>query len=267
MMPRPITTRVIAKCVRGGFTILEVMVSVAILAVSLSAIFAAQVGAVKAGVRSRNITTASLLARCKMGEVEEILAKEGLPAIDKEDSDACCEHAEVDNFKCEWSVKPIVLPDTGEEEGEEEGQEGSAGGGAGNSARDLLNDLQSGEGSTTGSSVVDSVLSGGFGGGGESGAFSAIIYPALKPALESQVRRATVKVLWKEGKKEKELEVVQYVVGNPAAIPGAPTTPGTPGSPGTPGTPGVPGLPGAPLGLPAIPGLPPGLPGLPGGGN
>jgi hypothetical protein len=37
------------------------------------------------------------------------------------------------------------------------------------------------------------------------------VYPELKPMLEASIRKVTVTVLWKEGKQERELEVVQYL--------------------------------------------------------
>src|SRR5690606_3853502 len=55
--------------VLGGFTLLEVMVAVAILALSLVAIFSSEGGAIRAGARARQMSAATLLARCKMAEV------------------------------------------------------------------------------------------------------------------------------------------------------------------------------------------------------
>jgi hypothetical protein len=38
------------------------------------------------------------------------------------------------------------------------------------------------------------------------------VYPILKPAFESQIRRATVTVMWKEGAAEQKFDVTQYLV-------------------------------------------------------
>jgi len=97
---------------RRGFTLLEVMMAVAIMAIALGAVFSAQAGSVKMAQRARKLGFASLLSRCKMGEIEEDLAKKGLPATLLSESDECCKDAPIDGFRCKWEVAPIVLPDT-----------------------------------------------------------------------------------------------------------------------------------------------------------
>jgi general secretion pathway protein I len=187
----------------AAFTLLEVMVAMAILALSLTTIYSSEAGAVKVARRARTTGMATLLARCKMGEIEEQIASEGLPALDDSGSDACCEEGEVEGYDCDWELVPIVLPDTmfaPEEEGE--------GGGALDtlaSARDEAKELDPTE-----------LLSGG-GFGGLASMALGFVFPVLKPAFESQIRRATVTVHWREGDVPHELEVTQYVVsGTPA---------------------------------------------------
>jgi prepilin-type N-terminal cleavage/methylation domain-containing protein len=97
---------------RQGFTLLEVMLAVAIMAIALGAVFSAQVGSVKMATRARKLDLANLLTRCKMGEIEEDLAKKGLPSILQTDSDKCCKDAPIEGFKCKWEISPIILPDT-----------------------------------------------------------------------------------------------------------------------------------------------------------
>ena len=43
-------------------------------------------------------------------------------------------------------------------------------------------------------------------------------YPVLKPSFESQIRRATVTVRWKEGSVAHDFDVTQYVV-SPEPVP------------------------------------------------
>ena len=54
-----------------GFTLIEVMVAVVILAVGMASLFTSEAGAVRIAQRARTTTIATLLARCKMGEIEE----------------------------------------------------------------------------------------------------------------------------------------------------------------------------------------------------
>lgn len=190
---------------RGGFTLLEVMVAVAILALSLTAIFSSEAGAAKMAHKSRKMGIACLLVRCKMGEIEEQIASEGLPAIFDSGSDDCCEDAEVDGFSCRWEINPIVLPDTmfgGDEDqpyDEEPEQEESTSPGMGDiDPMEML-----GGGAMDGVAMMAMELA----------------YPVLKPSFEAQIRRATVTVTWKEGSREHGFDVTQYLVAEqPPAI-------------------------------------------------
>ncbi len=198
---RPKRARVRAPGRReSGFTLLEVMIAVAILAIGMTAIFASEVQSIDAGTTAQGYNIATLLARCKMGEIEEEIANQGLPAIDAQGEDACCDGAEVDGFTCEWALDRVVLPDEALM-GEEEGDEGS-----------ILSD----PGSQTG--VLDGMLSGasplGASGGQDAMAEMAIgiAFPVLKPSIEEQVRRATVTVNWAHHRREMSFDVVQYIV-------------------------------------------------------
>lgn len=127
---------------RKGFTLLKVMLAVAIMAVSLAAVFSAEAGSVKMATRARRMSFATLLARCKMGELEEDLMKKGLPTVELKDSDNCCKDAPINGYKCQTSIVPIVLPDAmfggGEDDengkGKKPGSAGGLGGATGPSA-------------------------------------------------------------------------------------------------------------------------------------
>lgn len=100
------------KRAAGGFTLLEVMVAMAILAIALGALFASEAGSVRMAVRARKLGFASMLVRCKMGEIEEQIAKEGFPALFGEGEDNCCKDAEIQGFTCKWEIEPVAMPDT-----------------------------------------------------------------------------------------------------------------------------------------------------------
>src|SRR5262249_21601545 len=88
-----------------GFTLLEVMVAVAILGLSLTAILSAQAGSFAASAHARNISVATGLARCKMSEIEEHLLRDGYPELDEADNGVCCEGDETPNMRCAWKVE------------------------------------------------------------------------------------------------------------------------------------------------------------------
>ena len=189
-----------ARLRRLGFTLLEVLVAVAILGLSLSSIFSSEAGAIKVANRARRTSYATVLARCKLGEIEEKVMKEGLPAISAADTDECCECAEIEGFTCEWSIERIVLPDQVEEEGgvleDDEGSDPLAG------------------------VTAESLMEGGGGMGGLSEMAMSMAYPVLKTTIEEQVRRVTVSVHWQEGSRDHSFEVVQFLVADAAMAAG-----------------------------------------------
>lgn len=194
---------------RSGFTLLEVMIAVAILGISLAAIFSSEVGAANIAARARRQNVAVTLARCKMGEIEEIIAIEGLPALDKKDTDSCCEHAPVEGYECDWIVDRIILPEFGVGDDESEDDEG----GDGNNPRDIVNAAVD-EVTESGGPTEQAIA-------GDAGNLAMLAlqigFPILKPFLEEQVRRATVTVRWAEGPKQRGFDVTQYLVSDQPA--------------------------------------------------
>jgi general secretion pathway protein I len=61
----------------AGFTLMEVMVAIGILAISLTAIFSIQASSIQAAGRLKYITVATLLAQSKMIDIEKELTEEG----------------------------------------------------------------------------------------------------------------------------------------------------------------------------------------------
>ena len=183
---------------RNGFTLLEVIVAVAILGLSLVAIFGSESGAMRTTSRARHYHVATLLARCKMGEIEEQVGREGFPAVDDRERDECCEGAEVEGYRCEWSIEPVVLPS-------------DPASSQGSSQRPQTTDEQASAAMGRVGSAGDFLAGGGNRGGLEDMLLSVAV-PVLRPAIESQVRRANVTVRWDEGEVEHTLDVAQFLV-------------------------------------------------------
>ncbi len=100
------------SCARqGGFTLLEVMVSVAILGLSLTAILSAQFGAVKGVEHARYMSTATGLARCRMSEIEQQLTTEGFKELDEAGQGPCCEGDGEARISCEWRIEKPAFPE------------------------------------------------------------------------------------------------------------------------------------------------------------
>ena len=68
----------------AGFTLIEVVVALAIFGLMLSGILAAQAGLSASNKKAANMGEATTLARCKMTELEEKMLKLGYPALDPE---------------------------------------------------------------------------------------------------------------------------------------------------------------------------------------
>jgi general secretion pathway protein I len=295
-----------------GFTLLEVMVAVAILGLALTVVLSSQVGLFKSGTYGQHVSEAIGLGRCKMSELEEQFLKFGYPFIDTADEGPCCAGDDSRrDMTCSWKIETIELPqpvamnfgasDGGVNPAGSTGAVGFAsptststglgaigalagatmdpnlGSGAYGSPTSTLpfdpsmggglgapNGLPPGMPAPTGTldptAIIGSLSStsgGGLGalaGGGTAGAAGgvgalapmvmSIVYPSLKPMLEASIRKVTLKVSWREGIAQREVEMIQWVtspqtggflgdvLGSGSAYPGGMFPPGLGGLPG-----------------------------------
>jgi len=95
----------------AGFTLLEVMVSVAILSISLIVLFGFQGGTLQASGRAERMTIATMLARQKMVEIELDLEK-GMQAGEFPDERNEEEQFEepFNDFRWQMQIKKVELP-------------------------------------------------------------------------------------------------------------------------------------------------------------
>ena len=239
-----------------GFSLLEVMVALAIFGLMISGILAAQAGLAASNKKAGNMGEATGLARCKMTELEEKLIRLGYPAMDDVDNGVeCCDGAGTDTFTCDYKVEEIIMPDPPQ----------SAGFDADGGAAAKLMGLSADGGEPSAALDFDGGLGSignllGPGGNGQNGGAGglidmamSIVYPMMKPMMEASIRKITVTVNWKEGPKPQTFVLCQYVT-NPqsggfagglfgGADGGAPL-PGATGAPGTTPAPGG-GFPGS----------------------
>jgi general secretion pathway protein I len=196
-----------------GFTLLEVLVAIAILGLGLTVILSSQVGLFSGASRGQHLSMASNLVRCKMSEVELTLLKDGYPLTDQSDEGDCCEDDSSgagEGFSCSWKIERVELPTPPEM--------GMADGGLETDNLGPLGKLAEVE-ATQGASLGDNPDIGSLAetfteGSGSSGIASMVmgmVYPQLKPMLEASIRKVTVTISWKEGKNSRDLQVVQYL--------------------------------------------------------
>jgi general secretion pathway protein I len=186
-----------------GFTLLEVMVAVAILGLGLTAILSAQAGSFASSKYARSVSIATGLARCKMEEVEEKLRRDGFQELDENDAGPCCDDDDTSPMTCTWRIEKLELPEP------KFGQLDLGGG--------LDLSTPSSEG-TSGLPLPDTD-----GGAPDIADLMntalGIIYPTMQTIYQTSTRRVTVTVMWKDGSREQTIELVQWVVNSSALAP------------------------------------------------
>jgi general secretion pathway protein I len=213
----------------AAFSLLEVMVAVAILGLGLTVILTAQTGLFSSAKRAAQLSQAVGLARCKMGEIEVQLLEEGYQLTADNEEGPCCEDEDVKDMHCKWTVAPVMLPELAMGGGADAGAGSDLGASAeGESASSPLDSLSTtldktksdlGSGNTADAvSGLMGALGGANPGAGPSmgaGALApmalSLVYPQLKGMLEASIRKVTVQVVWKDGSTDRDLTVVQYL--------------------------------------------------------
>jgi general secretion pathway protein I len=193
-----------------GFTLLETVIALAILALALMAIFDLNSGAVANHVYTKRLTVAAFLARSKMTDLEQKLYDEGFSSDDDEESGDFSDEG-WPQFK--WRAKIIapktdgVSPDQlvgaifnlpmGGADGDMGGIAALFGGGAG----------ADGKGGSSGGPVPA--------GGGMAGMAAGMAQPMFNQMIDqltNAVREVHLTVTWREGKVVESMDVVTHVV-------------------------------------------------------
>ena len=206
-----------------GFTLLEVMVAVAILGLGLSAIFAAQAGALANVSHARELSQATGFARCRMSEIESDITLNGFAENDIAEAGPCCDNVNDGRMSCAWNVDRPEFPDAkfGELDLDSDLDLGSKSGSkAGGSGLSALSGLAQGKDIPQGGDVSQ-IAEGLMGDGGMldqvTNMLMGIVYPDLKATFEAGTRKITVTVSWNEGSLPQSFTIVQYVTNAKAA--------------------------------------------------
>ena len=211
----------------SGFTLLEIMVALAILSTTLVVLLRIVTNNVRATNHAKMTTAATFLARTKMVELEDQILYDGF--VEANENKAGSFKAEgYPQFRWETSIERIELPTNLAQKTQDEAREAT--------------DKAKGD--------PMAMMSGFLG-----GMMSAFIEP-IRIGLQESVRKVTVRVFWDEtGRRNQSFDVVQYLTdpakldlaltgGMPGGPAGQQTPPGGPTQPRPPGT-GGPFPPGA----------------------
>ena len=206
----------------AGFTLLEVMIAVAILSVSLMALSLTVIRSLRASHHARLMTQATFLCRLKFGEIEDEFVVDGF----KDDAGTVEKKGTFDDplfktFSWSYTMQKIELPNADQIQTAatkllQEKQK------AGESAAADVGGPRAGAAGASASS------------GGLSGSLGGVLGP-VKQMLEQGIRRVTMRVTWDEpGLPEQKVEVVTFYT-DMRRIPltpqlGAPVQPSTSGS-------------------------------------
>jgi general secretion pathway protein I len=234
-----------------AFSLLEVMMAVAILGGALTAILSAQASIAASNKIGNNLGMALSLGRCRMTEVEEKLLTFGYPDIEDIQTELpCCDQKDVTGFTCESRVQRVLMPNPPSlmnqsvdgglslSGGSPSAMLGGLAGGSPTALSTALGNLggigglsgmqqsMTSDGGfaslnleagvqTIGSSLMTQMGGGGAGTQGLLSMVMGFVYPFLKPMMEASIRKVTVVVRWNEGSKVKEFQLLQYVT-NPS---------------------------------------------------
>lgn len=207
---------------RRGFTLLEVMVAVAILGLGLTAILSAQTGAVSGTAHARNMSLAVGLGRCRMSEIEQELARDGFQEMDVVETGICCGDEEAPRVSCSWKIEKPLFPEPsyGELDLDTDVGSGELGplGMLAESEKngDKLIEPESGVqavadvlGGGDDQAGIGEVAAGGI--GAVASMVMSLVYPDLKILFETASRRVTVTTTWTEGSRSYDITLVQWI--------------------------------------------------------
>jgi len=215
-----------ARSSRAGFTLIEVMFALTILAVGLTWILRATTASVRNATESRTYDAVTELARSKMNDIEEQLLKDGFQETDQSSEGDFSEEG-WPGMKWSALVEKAQLPPLErlqqmQAEAEAAATAAAAGAGAGTGT---------GSGSVTDQAALNDAAAGGglmgmlsmLGGGDFSaegaagGSFIATQYQLIAQVFEASIRKVTLTITWQVVSAPRELKVVVYFT-DPAAM-------------------------------------------------
>jgi len=219
----------VSRAIRhAGFTLLEVMFALTILAIGLTWMLKATASSVRNATESRSYDSVTELARSKMLDIEEQLLKDGFQETEQgsegdfsdEGWPAMSWVAVVEKAKLPSLERVQAMQAEAENAAAAAAQAEAAGAGSG-----------SGLGSGTNAAVLDAASGGGLmgmlammGGGGDmsaegaaGGGFIASQYQMIERVFEAAIRKVTLTVKWQVVGAPRELKVVAYFT-DPSAM-------------------------------------------------
>ncbi len=172
----------------AGFTLLEVLVAIAILAIMLTSLLGSQLNSIQATRYARDISIAALLAEWQIVELETKVRKEGFVSSDVE-VDGDFSDLGWDEFEWACTVHFVELPDYNQLVESKDGADQESG-----KKDDNMVDA--------GDQMFNSL---------------GLFWPVIKASIQNAIRKVTCTVTWTTGNVEYEYDVQTFWT-NPAAL-------------------------------------------------
>ncbi|MCG8425458.1 MAG: prepilin-type N-terminal cleavage/methylation domain-containing protein [Proteobacteria bacterium] len=190
---------------QAGFTLVEVMLALAILAIALVGIMAETASNIRATQEAQMRGVVVDLVRSKMYDVEAELLKDGFQELDQSSEGDFSDEGWAD-ISWRASVEKVELPALGAlqnlQDGEGDGDQGQG-------------DERGEASGLTGGPLGD--LMGTFGGGLEDASFVTSQFELISQVLEAAIRKVTVTAKWTVGSEEQTMVAALYLT-DPNAI-------------------------------------------------
>jgi general secretion pathway protein I len=215
-----------------GFTLLEVLVALAILGSALAVLLRMSSTDIRAAYQAKMLTAATGLARARMYDIEEKLLKDGFPPTTRHTEGNFADEGQP---KISWEAleEKVELPEAQTIDAEKRAQAKSGGPGTPPP-------------SPTDTKNQQDLL--GFAGGNAGGALGAgmvqLYFPLIKPILQDAILKVTVTVKWQVGSHEESFKVLCFFTDTTPIdkalrpLAGGATGTGTTGTRAPPGSPG-----------------------------
>ena len=209
---RDVSVRHARRRLQGGFTLLEVMLALAILSITLVGLLGRATGNVRLTQEVAMRGAVAALARGQMYEIEDELLREGFQELDQTLEDDFGDQGWPE-IRWQAVIEKVELPGLNSLQalqggaGEGTGEEGAA------------------SGEQAGGGLIGQFLSMGAGGGAtgtgeDTSADASFIsgqFEILRQVLEASIRKVTLTVTWEVGKEEQKMVVACYFT-DPAAM-------------------------------------------------
>jgi len=205
-----------------GFTLIEVMLALAILGLSLVVLVRSVAGNITAAQDSFYIGVATDLARGKMYDIEEHLAQEGFQETEEEEEGDFSDEG-WPAIKWKYLIEPVELPniDTLMNLSQEQPGEGGGSGSGSGEGEEGQSDLDKFQSSALGGMLGMLGMGGGAtdsgGNAGNTAGFLQMGYPMVQQVLKASIRKISLTIDYDNGFHKETFKIILYVT-DPAGM-------------------------------------------------